>query len=134
MALFNKLNNLAKNIGDMASDTIETTKMNSKLAQEKLAANEELLKIGQHYYDLFLQGHTDPDTFEFCQAAKAHFDAADQIQADIDRIKQGNNAQPQNASPAPQPSETPQGIFCTNCGASLPAGTKFCNQCGQKLE
>ena len=69
MAFFDKLNQVAKNIGDKTSDAIETTRLNSKIAAEKLAANEELLKIGQHYYDLYLAGQAEAEILEYCQAA-----------------------------------------------------------------
>ena len=131
MAFFNKLNQVAKNIGDKTSDAIETTKLNSKIAAEKLAANEELLKIGQHYYDRFLAGQADPEILEYCQAAKVRLDTAAQMQAEVDRIK--------NQSAAPQAAPVAQaapvgGITCPGCGAALPAGTKFCNSCGSKIE
>ena len=128
MAFFDKLNQVAKNIGDRTTDAIETTKLNSKIAAEKLAANEELLKIGQRYYDLYLAGQADEAILEYCQAAKSHLDTADQMQAEIDRIKAENEAQ-KHASAAPS-----GGITCPSCGASLPAGTKFCNSCGQRLD
>ena len=128
MAFFDKLNQVAKNIGDKTSDAIETTRLNSKIAAEKLAANEELLKIGQHYYDLYLAGQAEAEILEYCQAAKVHLDAADQMQAEIDRIKAENEAQ-KIASAAPV-----GGITCPGCGASLPAGTKFCSGCGSKIE
>ena len=80
MAFFDKLNQVAKNIGDKTSDAIETTRLNSKIAAEKLAANEELLKIGQHYYDLYLAGQAEVEILEYCQAAKVHLDTADQMQ------------------------------------------------------
>ena len=162
MAFFDKLSQAAKNIGDRTTDAIETTKLNSKIAAEKLAANEELLKIGQHYYDLYLAGQADEAILEFCQAAKGHLDTADQLQAEIDRIKAENEAQ-KHASAAPAggitcpgcgtalpagtkfcsgcgskieaaPAAPSQSIFCTGCGAQLPAGTKFCNNCGQRLD
>ena len=128
MAFFDKLNQVAKNIGDRTTDAIETTKLNSKIAAEKLAANEELLKIGQHYYDLYLVGQADEVILEYCRAAKSHLDTADQLQAEIARIKAENEAQ-KHASAAPS-----GGITCPSCGASLPAGTKFCNSCGQRLD
>ena len=124
MAFFDKLNQVAKNIGDKTSDAIETTRLNSKIAAEKLAANEELLKIGQHYYDLYLAGQAEVEILEYCQAAKLHLDTADQLQAEIDRIK-AESAAP--AAPA-------GGVTCPGCGASLPAGTKFCANCGSKVE
>ena len=131
MAFFDKLSQAAKNIGDRTTDAIETTKLNSKIAAEKLAANEELLKIGQHYYNLYLAGQADEAILEFCQAAKGHLDTADQLQAEIDRIKAENEAQ-KHASAAP--AAQTQSIFCTGCGTQLPAGTKFCNSCGQRLD
>jgi len=162
MAFFDKLSQAAKNIGDRTTDAIETTKLNSKIAAEKLAANEELLKIGQHYYDLYLAGQADEAILEFCQAAKGHLDTANQLQAEIDRIKAENEAQ-KHASAAPAggmtcpgcgtalpagtkfcsgcgskieaaPAAPAQSMFCTGCGAQLPAGTKFCNNCGQRLD
>ena len=71
MALFDKLNQVAKNLGDKTSDVIETTRLNGKLASEKLAANEELLKIGQFYYDRYLMGQAEADIIGYCEAAKA---------------------------------------------------------------
>ena len=124
MAFFDKLNQVAKNIGDRTTDAIETTKLNSKIASEKLAANEELLKIGQHYYDLYLNGQAEEGILEYCQAAKVHLDTAAQLQAEIDRIKT------ESAAPAAHTG----GVTCPGCGAALPAGTKFCNNCGSKVE
>lgn len=124
MAFFDKLNQVAKNIGDKTSDAIETTRLNSKIAAEKLAANEELLKIGQHYYDLYLTGQADEAILEYCQAAKSHLDTADQLQAEIERIKSDSTA----------PTAPVGGTICPGCGTSLPAGTKFCANCGSKVE
>ena len=92
MAFFDKINDFAKNISDKTSDAIETSKLNSKIAAEKLAANEELLKIGQHYYDLYLAGQAEEAILPFCEAAKGHLDAAEQMQGEIDRIKSENEA------------------------------------------
>lgn len=44
MAFFDKLGDLAKNIGDKTSDAIETNKLNSKINTENAAAGEELKK------------------------------------------------------------------------------------------
>ena len=46
MAFFDKLNQMAKNIGDKTSDAIETSKLNSKINAETTAAGEDLKKIG----------------------------------------------------------------------------------------
>lgn len=74
MALFDKLNQVAKNIGDKTSDAIETTKLNNKINAEKAAAAEDLKKIGEHYYSLFAAGgEVAPEVLEFCQSAKEHY-------------------------------------------------------------
>ena len=41
MAFFDKLSQVAKNIGDMAGDTIETTKLNAQAAKENAQALEQ---------------------------------------------------------------------------------------------
>lgn len=134
MAFLNKLNDLAKNIGDKTSDAIETTKLNSRINSERNAAGEELKKIGQYYYDRFIAGgETEPEVLAFCQAAKAHYDAAAEAQTEIERIRtQGETAR--TAASAPAATAAPQTIYCTGCGTPLPAGTRFCNNCGQRLD
>jgi len=54
MAFLDKIGNVAKNIGDKASETIETTKMNSKINSEKTAIAECLRQIGEIYYQKYL--------------------------------------------------------------------------------
>ena len=112
MAFFDKLNQVAKNIGDKTSDAIETTRLNSKIAAEKLAANEELLKIASAAPVGGITcpgcGASLPAGTKFCSGCGSKIEAA----------------------PAPQN----QNVFCTGCGTQLPAGTKFCNSCGQRLD
>ena len=85
MAFFDKLNDFAKNIGDKTTDAIETGKLNSKINAENTAAGEELKKIGAYYYNLFIAGDENkavaPEVLEFCQNAKAHYEAAAAAQA-----------------------------------------------------
>ena len=131
MAFFDKLNQVAKNIGDKTNDAIETTKLNSKINAERSAAGEELKKIGEFYYSLFAaSGEAAPEVFEFCQSAKARYDAAAAARAEIERIKAENEAE----KAAPAPVAAPAGIACPACGVTNGAGTKFCQNCGTRLE
>ena len=130
MAFFDKLNQVAKNIGDKTNDAIETTKLSSKISAEKSAAAEDMKKIGEHYYNLFAAGgEVAPEVLEFCQSAKAHYDAAAAAQAEIERIKAENEAEK-----SPAPIAAPAGNACPSCGASNAPNTKFCQSCGAKLE
>ena len=168
MAFFDKLNDFAKNIGDKTTDAIETGKLNSKVNAEKNLAGEELKKIGAYYYEKFAAGEAvDPAVQEFCLAAKAHYDAADAAQAEIENIRLENEAQKaaaaeaaaaekaaaeaaaaayaaapaapayEAAPAAPAYAAAPvqaAGLVCQSCGAANPDGTRFCGECGTKLE
>ena len=134
MAFFDKLSDLAKNIGDKTTDAIETGKLQSKINSEKSLAGEELKKIGEFYYNAWLNGgEIAPEILEVCTAAKAHYDAADEAQDEIDRIRAENEAA-KAAAAAPAAPAAPAGIVCTACGAENAPGTKFCCNCGNKLE
>lgn len=88
MAFFDKLNEVAKNIGDKTSDVVSTTKLTAKITMEKNSAEAQLKKIGAYYYKVFLEGgEIAPEVLEFCTAAKVHYDAAEAAQAEIDDIK-----------------------------------------------
>ena len=134
MAFFDKLGDLAKNISEKTTDAIETGKLNSKVNTEKNLAGEELKKIGEFYYNAWLEsGEIAPEVLEICTAAKAHFDAAAEAQAEIDRIRAENEAA-KAAAAAPAAPAAPVGIECTACGTANNPGTKFCCNCGSKLE
>ncbi len=146
MAFFEKINVFAKNIGDKTNDAIETGKLNSKINSEKGAINEDYRKIGEYYYSVFAQGgEVAPEVMEFCQSAKAHYEAIDAAQAEIDKIKEENEAQKaaaeaekqaaaQAAAQAKAQAANASNLTCQNCGAVNPAGTKFCAECGSKIE
>ncbi len=146
MAFFDKISGLAKNIGDKTGDAIETGKLNSKISSEKGAINEEYRKIGEFYYNVFAQGgEVAPEVIEFCESAKAHFDAIDAAQAEINKIKEENEqakaaaeaeklAAVQAAAQAKEQAANAPNLTCSKCGAVNPAGTKFCAECGNKLE
>ena len=158
MAFFDKLSTFAQNLTDKANDTIETGKLNSKVNSEKNLAGEELKKIGTYYYEKFVNGEEmDPAIAEYLNAAKAHFDAADAALAEIENIRLENEAekaaaqaaaeaeraaaqaaaQAAAATPVPAAEPTPaapEGIICPSCGAVNSESTKFCGECGTKLE
>ena len=66
MAFFDKLGDLAKNIGDKTTDAIETGKLNSKIGSETAAAAAQLQKVGEFYYAKFAAGEqVSPEALEF---------------------------------------------------------------------
>ena len=140
MAVFDKLGGIAKNIGDKASDIrdkasdkIETTKLNSKINAEKTAIAECMRQIGEYFYKKHQEGGPDDaGTAELLAEIDAHYKTIDGIQSEIARIQEETTGQKQTGAPAPEAFSG--GITCPACGQSNPAGTKFCSQCGGKIE
>lgn len=129
MALFNRLNDLAKTFGEKTNDVIETGKLSARVMSERSAAGEDVKKIGEYYYNLFAAGgEIAPEVLEYCQSAQAHYTAAEDAQAEIDRIQAEKEAARAAAAPPPP------GTNCPNCGVRNAPGVKFCNQCGTRLE
>lgn len=134
MAFFDKLGDLTKNIGDKTTDAIETGKLNSKIGSETAAAAAQLQKVGEFYYAKFAAGEqVSPEALEFCQAAAAHYAAAEKAQAEIDRIRAENDAARAASSAVAAPPRSAAGPACTSCGAVNAPGTRFCGSCGAKL-
>ena len=134
MALFDKLSDLAKNITEKTTDAIETGKLTNKINSEKNLAGEELKKIGAFYYEKYVEsGEAAPEVLEFCESAKAHYDAADEAQAEIDRIRAESEAAKAAAAVSEPVSSAPFGNICPECGKENGEGVKFCGGCGTKL-
>lgn len=132
MALFDKLSDLAKNISEKTTDAIETGKLTNKINSEKNLAGEELKKIGAFYYERYMEsGEAAPEVLEFCENAKAHYDAAEEAQAEINRIRAESEAAKEAAAAPVQPAVS--GNICHECGTENAGGVKFCGSCGAKL-
>lgn len=141
MAFFDKLGDIARNIGDKATDAIETNKLNSKINAEKTAIAECMRQIGEYYYGKHQTGDPDdPAVAEIYAAIDGHNKAIADTQAEIIRIQEENSQQTEQAGVAETviavaPDYTAAGdIACPSCGKLNSAGTKFCCECGSKLE
>ena len=132
MAFFDKLNDLAKNIGDKTGDVIETNRINLKIASEKKEVNALMQKIGEYYYENYKNGGIPQEQI------KDYFFAADEknlliaeSQAEIDRLKAADAA----VKPAEEKHDAPSDkLACPGCGAMYDAGKRFCGECGSKLD
>ena len=61
MAFFDKLQAVAKTVGDTASDTVESAKLKTKMNGEKREISELLEKIGQVIFDQAEAGNPPED-------------------------------------------------------------------------
>jgi hypothetical protein len=131
MAFLDKLGDLARNIGDKTSEAIETAKINSRIGAEKTAIAECMRRIGEIYYRKHQEGDScDPAATELLVAIDGHNRAIADAQAEIERIK--TKSAPGAAPPA-QPAGADCAV-CQSCGRANPAGMKFCQECGAKIE
>jgi len=128
MAFFDKLNDLAKNVGDKANGAIETTKLNSKINTEKAEIAEEFKKIGEHYYTKHTAGETiDSEIEEFITSIDSHKTVIMEIETQIRALKE-------ETATTHAPMASIGNLVCPTCGKPNKQGTKFCCECGGKLD
>lgn len=122
----NKLGDMAKNAADKTGDLIEQGRLNSKISTEEATIVKLKEQIGNFYWERYASGvQTDAEIQERCEAIKTSQATIAAIRAEIDILK-GEQAVP-TATPA-------AAVKCPACGAENPSGTKFCGECGMKLE
>jgi hypothetical protein len=128
MAFFDKLSDIAKNIGDKTGDAIETTRLMAKVAGEKSAISDLTKKIGEIYCARRAEGGTlEPEAETLWAQILEHERVIAQTQAEMGRIKTEGAA-----AAAAAPASAPAGSVCPSCGAALAAGARFCGECGAK--
>jgi len=135
MALFDKLNNLAKTAGEKTGNAIEITKLNARIGKEREHISEAKRAIGEVYYARVAEGfELLPDAADFVDQIKASEAIIEEAQAEIDRIRAGApDEAPAEESAEPEVRETMSVKFCPSCGAKCDAANAFCADCGAKL-
>jgi len=162
MAFFDKLNDLAKNVGDKTKEAMEISKLNAKIRTEKAAIEASYKKLGVLFYEKHAAGEIfDEAAEEIFAAMDASNTAITELEAEIAKIKAEKEAGKAPAQGTPEGVPCPvcgklntpgakfcggcgnstepkapvqDGIACPNCGTQNPEGTKFCGSCGTKLE
>ena len=86
--------NIAEDIGDKTSTSIEIGKLNSRISTERTAENAAIMELGKYYYNKFRAGETLPDekAMELCRSAKAHNDEIANLNNEITMIKNAADA------------------------------------------
>jgi rRNA maturation endonuclease Nob1 len=129
MAFFDKLGDIAKNIGDKTGDAIETTKLNSEISSKKKEVAQLKQKIGKFYYYKYKNGELiDSEVLDFFTEIDTFMLEVKDLQAEVEKIKGEDEIKP-----TPETVITPE-IKCPNCGAINDAQKKFCSECGTKLQ
>lgn len=99
MAFFDKLQEVAKTIGDKTSETmrvvgdktsdaVEITKQKAKISQEKNAIADVKKQIGELVWSKYCEGETvSEDVAALCTTIQEHLDTIAQAEADIENVK-----------------------------------------------
>lgn len=127
MAFFDKLSEMAKNVGDKTGDMIEVSKLNSQISDAEKRIVEKKKEIGEYCWGQYIANiQLDPEVAKLCAAIKEDEAFIAKTHAEIQSIK---------ADKAAAPVVVEAGLLrCQSCGASNPEGTGFCQSCGTKLE
>ena len=127
MAFFDKLSEMAKNVGDKTGDMIEVTKLNSQISDAEKRIVDQKKAIGEYCWTQYIANvQLDPEVARMCAAIKEDEALIAKTQAEIRSIK---------ADKAAAPVVVEAGLLrCQDCGTPNPEGTKFCQNCGTELE
>jgi hypothetical protein len=135
MTLFNRLAALAQTAVDKTNEAIETTKQNAAIGSEKAKVEELKFKIGEYYFKSYASGATlEDEPAELCLQIKAHEDKIASIEAELQAKKEAElQAKKEETQQVRAETSATEGIFCC-CGVTNAPNTKFCRECGAKLE
>ena len=133
MAFFDKLTEIAKNVGDKTaeiaknvgdktSDMLEIGKISAQISSSNSAVEELKTRLGDHYWELFTKGEQlDDDAVVLCNTIKEYAEEIEALKAQLAELKDGG-AKPDG------------GHICRVCGTSNADDAAFCKNCGTKLE
>lgn len=99
MAFFDKLQEVAKTIGDKTSETmkvvgdktsdaVEITKQKAKISSEKSAIADVKKQIGELVWNKYSEGENVPaDVAKLCETIQEHVDVIEKAETDIEKLK-----------------------------------------------
>ena len=153
MAFFDRLNEMAKTVSEKTNDSLEINKLIGEINLTKGNIQSFQRELGEHFWAKFVTGEQfDDKAMMICDKIVAAQDKIHDMEAQIAQIKAEGEARKaereaeraerkaaEKAAEAEQAAER-AGIekepvpVCTECGAVLAEGQKFCGECGKPVE
>ena len=133
MAMFDNLKDtLNKGVAAVSvkSETlVESSRIKSAISNSQKRMTSEINALGAKFYNSWKAGQASVEAFAGDFAGiQAIEKEIEELNARLEQIK----AEEDKILGAAQKPAAPAGdsVFCTNCGKALPAGSRFCDECG----
>ncbi|OUP84188.1 hypothetical protein B5F07_08615 [Lachnoclostridium sp. An169] len=107
-----KISHFGKNAIKKTKDVTESMKISSAIQAESDKQQELFRKIGQYIFENYAD-KADEQVREWCSAIQASKAQEMQYKEQLELLKGA--------------------VTCPNCGASVQAGSRFCNVCGKEI-
>ena len=134
MAFFDRLNRMAKTIGDMTNDALDSTRNAARLSSDRKAADEQFRIIGEYYYNIYINGgEVAAEVAEACETARTHMEAIAAAEEEARLRREEEERARREEELAARRESHAGGSVCPECGAENRVGTKFCCECGCRL-
>ena len=143
MAFFDRLNEMAKTVSEKTNDSLEINKLIGEINLTKGNIQSFQRELGEHFWAKFVTGDQfDDEAMMICDKIVAAQDKIHDMEAQIAQIKAEGEARKaeREAERAERKAAERAGIekdpvpVCTECGAVLAEGQKFCGECGKPVE
>ncbi len=123
MAIFDKLNDFAKNATEKTNTAIEISKLSAKSEGEKRNLDAIVKKIGEYFVAKMDAGEViDEESTAMYQGVFESRKTIAELKAEIEALK----------APKEEPAAAKK--FCSSCGKEVDPAAKFCVNCGTSLQ
>lgn len=126
MEIRDKVNEIARLVGDKAGEMVEIGKLNAKVYSENGEVDALKKQLGEICFGKYRAGDAlDPEIEEVCARIEKHKRKIAELQQTLRRMK---NAEKNSGTS----SATDVG-YCPYCGTELVKNARFCAGCGKEL-
>lgn len=134
MELFDKLSKAAKSVASKGADSLEITRINGKIANERSAIETIKVQIGDYYWRLYEAGdELDDEVGEFCLEIQDIEETILELENEIKNIM-NRNKKAENDDAKEEAAPLTGVLKCPRCQTVNKPEAKFCKECGYQFE
>ncbi len=138
MAMFDNLkdtfNKSVAAVSVKSETLVESSRVKSAISSSQKSMDAELNAMGIKLYQCWKAGQADIELFtEDFARVKAIEDEIANLRARLDQIKAEEDKILGASRPVSPYAAGGPAVYCPRCGKALPAGSRFCDDCGAPL-